>query len=72
MGRMIMDQKFIVDILTWIFVKKIGLHIKAMEDDDELQDAILSVHHAYMLTLSGGNIAKIIENQDGKAMISNI
>lgn len=54
------------------FCKKIGLRIKAMEDDDELQDAVLSVHHAYMLTLSGGNIAKIIENQDGKAMISNI
>lgn len=53
------------------FCKKIGLKIYAMEDNGELQDAILTMHHAYMLTLSGSNATKIIENQNGKAMISH-
>ena len=54
------------------FCKSIGLKIVTMEDDNNLQDAILSVHHAYMLTISGSNIAKIIESQNGKAVITHV
>lgn len=54
------------------FCKKIGLKIRAMEDDGPLQDKILTVHHAYMLTLGGTNAVKIIENQNGKAVINNV
>lgn len=43
-----------------------------MEDDNKLQDAILSVHHAYMLTLSSTPSVKIIENQEGVALISSM
>ena len=52
--------------------KKIGLKISMMEDDGELQDKILSLHHAYMITLDGTPAIKIIENQNKKSVISNI
>lgn len=54
------------------FCKKIGLKISMMEDDGELQDKILSLHHAYMITLDGTPAIKIIENQNKKSVISNI
>lgn len=53
------------------FCKNIGLKIEQLENDDELQDSVLSVHHAYMLTLSGTDTVKIIESQNGKAVISH-
>lgn len=53
------------------FCKSIGLKIQALEEDDELQDTVLSVHHAYMLTLGGTDSVKIIESQNGKAVISH-
>lgn len=53
------------------FCKDIGLKVVEMESIPKLQDAVLSMHHAYMLTLSGTNAIKIIENQNGKAYISN-
>jgi hypothetical protein len=40
-----------------------------MEESQELQDAILSAHHAYMITFSQSAALKIIENHDGMAMI---
>ncbi len=49
--------------------KNIGLKIETMEDDQKLQDAILSVHHATIHTLSATGAIKIIENQMGKAFI---
>ncbi len=45
--------------------KEIGLKIEALEDDDGFQDLVLSVHHAYMITLSNNPIIKIVENQIG-------
>lgn len=53
------------------FCKNIGLKIRALEEDDTLQDAVLSVHHAYMLTLGGTDSAKIIESQNGKAIVNH-
>lgn len=44
----------------------IGLKIKMLEDDQKLQDAVLSVHHAFMLSLLSVNgLVKIVENQKG-------
>ena len=53
--------------------RDIGLNVYAMEDDDELQDAILSVHHAFMVTMNATPVVKVIENQNGKkfVMIAN-
>lgn len=49
--------------------KEIGLKITALEDDDALQNAVLSVHHACIHTLSSTDAYKIIENHDGIAFI---
>lgn len=52
------------------FCKQIGLDVDMMEDDDKLQDLILSVHHAYIITFDATPSVKIIESQLGKAFIS--
>lgn len=53
------------------FCKSIGLKILPMEDNHELQDAILSVHHAYMIAINSSDVVKIIESDAGKAMINH-
>jgi ATP-dependent protease ClpP protease subunit len=49
--------------------KEIGLSIIDMEDDNELQDLILTVHHSFMHTFAHSNAIKIVENQLGTAYI---
>lgn len=43
----------------------IGLNVTALEADDDLQDAILTVHHLCMQTIGDTAVMKLIENQDG-------
>ena len=50
--------------------KEIGLKIEMMEDHQDLQEAILTLHHITMLTLTHTPSLKIVENQDGKASIT--
>ena len=47
----------------------LGLKIEKLEDDQTLQDLVLSVHHSCIHTLSGTPSIKIIENQNGIAFI---
>ena len=42
-----------------------GLSIRFLEDSQEEQEAVLSVHHATLLSLTGTDVAKIIENHLG-------
>ena len=49
--------------------RDIGLKIAGLEKDQGLQDAVLSLHHACMLTFSATPALKIIENQMGIAYI---
>lgn len=49
--------------------EEIGLKVMRMEEDDELQDLILTVHHTYMHTFSQTKAFKIVENNIGKSMI---
>jgi len=49
--------------------KRLGLKIVELESDDELQDAVLSVHHICIQTLTGTPAYKIIENHEGVAFI---
>ena len=51
------------------YCKQMGLKIRLLEDNSSLQDAVLSVHHACIHTLSGTLAKKIIENHTGKAFI---
>lgn len=46
-----------------------GLKIEKMEDDQELQDLILTVHHTFMHTFSMTPAMKIVENHEGVAFI---
>ena len=49
--------------------KSIGLKIVNLEDDEKLQDAVLSIHHCYMHTFSNSNAVKIIESNTGATMV---
>ena len=50
--------------------KDVGLKIIDMEDKQDLQDIILSIHHASALTIMNTRAIKIIENQNGQAHIT--
>lgn len=52
--------------------KEIGLKVRDLESDPELQDKVLSVHHIYFHTLSRTPAFKIIENQNGMAFILQV
>jgi ATP-dependent protease ClpP protease subunit len=45
--------------------KNMGLKVTSLEEDEKLQDAVLSVHHACIHTLSATSSIKIIENHEG-------
>ena len=49
--------------------KDIGLKIRGLEEDPDLQEAVLSVHHACLHTLGATSALKITENHEGKAYI---
>lgn len=53
-------------------LKNMGLNIKDLESDDELQDVVLSVHHAFTISLTNSAAAKIIENHEGTAFIKSV
>ncbi len=45
--------------------KEIGLKVIPLEDNNKLQDAILSIHHCYMITFENSQVVKLLENQNG-------
>ncbi len=47
----------------------LGLKIERLEDDQELQEAVLTVHHCFMHSLSVSGAAKMVENHVGAAFI---
>lgn len=49
--------------------RELGLKISLLEDDQELQDLVLTIHHSYMHTFSSSHAFKIIENNSGVAYI---
>ena len=57
--------------LSYSKCKEIGLNIKELESDQDLQDKVLSVHHIYYHTLSSSPAFKIIENHENKAFIQS-
>lgn len=50
---------------------KAGLNVKRLEDDQNLQDAVLSLHHCYMILMDKFPIIKIIENHIGTTYAQN-
>lgn len=51
--------------------EKMGLKIKHFESDATMQDLVLTVHHCYMNVLMNSPAFKIIENQNGVALVKN-
>ena len=49
--------------------KKIGLKISDLESNQDLQELVLTVHHAFIHTLTSSLAYKIVENHNGEAMI---
>ena len=47
----------------------IGLKVTLLEQEQDLQERILSVHHAFMATLLSTRTAKIIENNHNAAFV---
>jgi ClpP class serine protease len=56
--------------LSYAKCVEIGLIVERLEDDQALQENVLSVHHAMMHTLTGTFASKIVENHKGSAVIS--
>lgn len=52
--------------------KEIGLNIKYIEEDEELQDLILSVHHSCISYFNNINSSKIYSNQNGIFLSYNL
>ena len=53
-------------------LKKLKLKIVEIEEDPDLQDLILSVHYACIITLADSGAYKIIQNQNNQAIIQHI
>ena len=53
-------------------LRAMDLVIRDLESDDDLQDAILSVHHAFMISLSNTTTTKIVENHLGVAFMKHV
>lgn len=51
--------------------KEVGLPVTDLESNQDLQDAVMSLHHCYMITFDKFNISKIVENQIGNRLIQN-
>ena len=58
--------------LSYGYCKEIGLEVRRIEGYEGLQDAVLSVHYACILTLGATQAYKIIENHEGKAFIQQV
>jgi hypothetical protein len=52
--------------------KDMGLRVIALEDDDRLQDDLLTVHHLCISTLAETNTVKLIANQNGAAFVQAV
>jgi ATP-dependent protease ClpP protease subunit len=52
--------------------KDMGLKVETMEDNQDLQEAILTLHHITMRTITDIPTVKIVENQQRKAYIQKI
>lgn len=52
--------------INYALAREKGLRIKLLEDDQELQERVLSVFHSTLVTFDVAPCVKIIENHLGK------
>ncbi|MCD8208340.1 MAG: serine protease [Bacteroidales bacterium] len=53
-------------------LRDMGLRIEELENDHDLQDKVLSVHHATIISIAQTRTVKIIENDHGRAFIQSV
>ena len=53
------DRHFSIDT-----ARSMGLIVKTLEDDDVIQDMVLSIHHVFMILFHQSNAVKIISSGD--------
>jgi ClpP class serine protease len=58
--------------ISFTAAQNLGLNVTTLEADQAFQDAVLSVHHACILTLNMTPAIKIIENDRGVAFINQM
>ena len=49
-----------------------GLKVQALEQNEQLQDLVLTVHHCFMHSIMNSSAYKIIENHLGVALVRNL
>lgn len=52
--------------------RELGLKIDFVEEDQDLQDLVMTVHHCYMHSLQNTNVIRIVENQLGAAFVKGL
>jgi hypothetical protein len=57
--------------VSFDMAQKMGLAVERLEDSEKIQDLVLSVHHAFVQTLTGTAAFKITENNLGVAFINS-
>ena len=55
---------------TYDFCKSLEMNVEELETDQNVQDAILSIHHAFVITIDATSATKLIENQNGARYIT--
>ena len=58
--------------ITAAKAREIGLRIVALEDDQELQERVLSTFHATMVTFAVTQCVKMVENQNGRGVFLQV
>lgn len=53
-------------------LKNLGVAVEDLERDNDLQDAVLTVHHCFLHTTTNTPVIKIIENDQGRALVRNL
>jgi hypothetical protein len=53
-------------------VRAVGVIVEQLEDDQKLQDAVLTVHHCFMHTMTSTTAIKVVENHEGKAAVRHV
>jgi hypothetical protein len=52
--------------------RDLGINVASLEDDGNLQELVLTVHHACIQTLAGSGAIKMIENHNGVAFVQSV
>jgi hypothetical protein len=53
-------------------LRRLGVKVELLEDNQALQDAVLTVHHCYIHTLASTTTIKIVENDVGRAVVRHM